>query len=67
MAYFDRFPIVAGYEIHGRTFDMMDITRRTGFLQSVRDNEAYYIEHSSEILVPGNKLNLQTIQPSQYR
>lgn len=45
MAYFDRFPVVAGYEIVGRTFDMMDITRRSGFLQSVKNNEAFYIEH----------------------
>ena len=45
MAYFNRFPVVTGYEIIGRTFDAMDITRRTGFLQGIQNNEALYIEH----------------------
>lgn len=48
MPYFKRFPVVKGYEIVGRTFDVMDITRRTGFLQTVKNNEALYIEHEVE-------------------
>lgn len=45
MAYFKRFPVIANYEISDRTYDAMDITRRTGFAQSVKDNEALYLEH----------------------
>jgi|AntRauTorcE11897_2_1112592.scaffolds.fasta_scaffold07526_2 hypothetical protein len=48
MPYFKRFPVVRGYEIVGRTLDSMDITRRTGFLQSVTSNEALYIDHEIE-------------------
>lgn len=45
MSYFNRFPVVSGYDIIGRTFNMMDITRRTGFLRGLVDNEALYVKH----------------------
>jgi len=46
MAYFSRFPVIVNYEVGDRHYDMMDITRRTGFDQETIDNEAYSLEHT---------------------
>ena len=45
MAYFTKFPIVTDYDVGDKTYDMMDITRRTGFATDVKNNESYYLEH----------------------
>jgi hypothetical protein len=45
MSYFTKFPIINGYDIQGQLFQMMDITRRTGFTSDVKNNESYYITH----------------------
>jgi hypothetical protein len=45
MAYFTKFPVVKDYEINGKVFDLMDITRRTGFSENIKNNPAFYIEH----------------------
>lgn len=48
MSYFKRFPVIKGYDIIGRTFNMMDITRRTGFLGNVQNDETTYIPYTIE-------------------
>lgn len=45
MAYFSRFPVIKDYDIDDKLFDMMDITRRTGFSEAVKNNPSFYIEH----------------------
>lgn len=48
MSYFKKFPVISGYELDGKTFNVMDITRRTGFSVSTKNNPTLYIEHVIE-------------------
>jgi len=45
MAYFDRFPVVVGYEFNNNLISIIDITRRTGIPNSIKNNDAFYILH----------------------
>ena len=39
---------MSGYEIGEQAFDVMDITRRTGFSKETKNNPSMYIEHTIE-------------------
>lgn len=48
MSYFERFPIINSYTIQRKTLAVQDITRRTGFTRTTKENPAAYIEHTIE-------------------
>jgi len=45
MSYFKRFPMIVGYNLQGKTFDTMDITRRTGLSNEYIQNEQLSFEY----------------------
>lgn len=46
MSYFKRFPVVVDYVIQGKSFDAMDITRRTGLSNEYIQNEQLSFEYN---------------------
>ena len=45
MSYFKRFPLVVDYKVDGKSFDAMDITRRTGLSNEYIKNEQLSFEY----------------------
>lgn len=50
MSYFKKFPFVTEYTLQGKTYAAMDITRRTGIDESMKDNQNAYVEYE---ILPG--------------
>lgn len=46
MSYFSKFPYVLDYEVQGKIYDGIDITRRTDVVKDLKNNKNAYVEYS---------------------